>query len=298
MNAERYIGANWPAVHGPSEPRELAIWLLDRGFHGLQPAPSPRPLNWRRLRDSIQDLPFSLAALRLDPIDAGSAAQSSGIGSAHEGTRKAAQQALLTGMQQAASLGINRLVLEPGLVPVADEVGPENLADPGLAWTEDLAASQRARRRSRLESALDQSCRSLHWACSQMPEMELALTGSRSVFGLGEPEGLEAIFEDLSSCRLGYWHDTALTARRQEVLGEEQGDWLDRFSPRTLGISLGDSGDGRLDLPPGSGLVDYPLLSSYWRHAGIKPTLVVELSPSVEQGEIPGVHAFLTKFGL
>jgi hypothetical protein len=236
--------------------------------------------------------------MRLDPIEAGKAAQSAGLASAHEGTRELAEAAVLSGMRQAAALGISWLVLEPGLVPLADEEGPDYLAEPGQVWTEDLAATQLARRRTQLEPALDRVCRSLHRVCSQLPEMSLALTGSRSVSGLGAPETLEAIFEDLPGCRLGYWHDAALTARREEVLGEEQGDWLDRFSGRTLGISLGDTADARLDLPPGSGLVDYPLLSSYWRHTGIKPTMVVELGPAVEPGEIPGVHAFLTKFGL
>jgi hypothetical protein len=128
--------------------------------------------------------------------------------------------------------------------------------------------------------------------------MDFALLPSRSLLGLGDPSSMAAILEDLPNCRLGYWHDASITARREQLLGEEQGAWLEPFSAHILGISLGDAADGRLDLPPGAGLVDYALLSSYWKRSSSRIPRVVELAPSVDPQEIPGVHAFLTKFGL
>lgn len=298
MNADRYLGASWATVHGPSDPRQLAIWALEQGFAGILPGPCPRPMNWLQLRETTSDLPFRLCGLRLCGLDEPEGRVDAGLASGHEGTREATQRALLAALEQAAKLGIPTLILEPGVVPVPGAAGQSDLADPALTWTDDLVGAQWARRQSQLDKALDRTCRALHWICNQQPEMDFALLPSRSLYGVGDPRSLVAIFDDLPHCRLGYWHDASITARRHEVLNEEQGEWLEPFSSRILGISLGDAADGRLDLPPGAGLVDYPLLSSYWKGVNSRIPRVVELAPSVDPSEIPGVHAFLTKFGL
>jgi hypothetical protein len=129
-------------------------------------------------------------------------------------------------------------------------------------------------------------------------DCEICLTPSRHVRGLGDPVGLAHVFEDLGSARLSYWHDAPLAARRQELLGTSQGQWLDDFCNRMSGMSLGDSSEGELYLPPGAGGVDYPLVAAYRRRFGQPIPAVVELDPSVEPSEISGVHAFLSKYGL
>ena len=133
---------------------------------------------------------------------------------------------------------------------------------------------------------------------SLLSTASFGLTCTRHIWSLGDPAALEAVFEDLPRTRLGYWHDTAVAARRQELLGEEQGQALDKFSKLLCGISLGDSANGGVYLSPGTGGVDYPLLGSYVLRSGQPLPAAVELDPGVDPGEIPGAHAFLDKFGL
>ena len=81
-------------------------------------------------------------------------------------------------------------------------------------------------------------------------------------------------------------------------LGQDPGLALEVCSKLLHGMTLGDLGDSDCFLPPGSGGVDYPLLSNY-RHRTSKAFPVgIELDPGVDPGEIPGIHAFLDKFDL
>ena len=64
-------------------------------------------------------------------------------------------------------------------------------------------------------------------------------------------------------------------------------------------LPAADRAEGSLQMPPGSGLVDYPLLANYLPRAasGVFP-VVVDLDPGVPPVELPGVHAFLDRLGL
>lgn len=254
-------------------------------------------MDWPGLRSQIQDLPLRLLGWSLSaPRQAQRADQ--GLASAEVGEREKAMAALAGALQSAAQVGVSLLTLEPGQVPVPGEVGPEDLCDRRLDWTGEQAAAQVARRRVAAPPALDRVCRCLHALAKAHPGATLALRPSHSVFGLGNPDDLEAIFEDLPRVRLGYWHDAALAARRNEVLGEEQGDWLERFGRRLVGLEVADTADAEIDLPPGAGLVDYPLLASYTPSAGAGLPTVLDLNPAIDPRELPGVLSFLAKFGL
>jgi hypothetical protein len=128
--------------------------------------------------------------------------------------------------------------------------------------------------------------------------MTFCLTASRNVLGLGEPDALAAVFEDLPRRRLAYWHDAPIAALRTQLLGGDQGEWLERLSNYMVGITLGDTSEGRLYLCPGSGGVDYPLLASYKVRHGRPMPAVLELATEVASAELPSALAFLAKFGL
>ena len=200
----------------------------------------------------------------------------------------------------AQHLGCRDVILEPGVVPPADD-GPVDLALAG-EWDQERLEAHATRRRRFLEQALDRACRALHRWTRSWPEMRFCLTPSRHVGGLGEPQALAAIFEDLGRAvarqGLAYWHDTAAAACRQARLQEPSGEFLEKFCKRLAGITLGDPGDDRAYLPPGTGGVDYPLLSNYRQRSAKALPVVVELDPGVVPAELPGIHAFLNKFGL
>jgi hypothetical protein len=65
-----------------------------------------------------------------------------------------------------------------------------------------------------------------------------------------------------------------------------------------VGCTLGDARPEGMYLPPGSGGVDYPLLSSYLRRGGKAISACLELDPAVAVSELPGMRACLEKFGL
>lgn len=298
MVSSRHLGAVWFSVHGPAGAGEQWAWMLERGFAGVLAGPTPRPVDWAALAAARHDLPVHVPAVRVFGVLEAEPREALAMTSAKEAERRAAIAPIREAVARAATLGAPRILLDPGIVAAPGERGPVDLGDPGAGLDPERARAQLARRNAGLERALDAVCRFLWEVTRTFEDVEICLTPSRSVFGLGEPDALAAIFEDLGSKRLRYWHDTAIAARREELLETEQGAWLERFASRLAGYTVGDTADGLLYLPPGAGPVDYPLLASYLRRTGRPQPAVLELDPSVDANELPGAHAFLDKYGL
>jgi sugar phosphate isomerase/epimerase len=298
MAVDRFLGAGFASVHGPADPRAMLLWVLNQGFAGLWPAPAPRNLEWAAMRRVVDDLPFRFGGVRVSGVQDAGDLREAGLASSHQGERLAAIKAVEAAIGLAVRLGCPRVLLEPGVVSVSGEVPEADLGARKADWSGDRARALLARRRGPMLPALDAACRSLHHLCREYPDIEFCLTTSRNALGLGDAQGLAAIFEDLGRYRLGYWHDTVAAACRQEWLAEDPGKLLENFSNRLSGMTLGDFGGGEKHLPPGAGGVDYPLLSAYRQRSAKAFSVVVELDPGVDPGELAGVQAFLTKFGL
>lgn len=296
MGVDRFLGASWASVHGPADPRRLLVWTLDSGFAGLWGGPAPRTLDWSAIRAQAQDLPLRFGGARVSAV--ATPAREAGLCSANAAERQAALALVGDAVEQARRLGSDTLILSPGIVEVRGDLTHTDLADPRAGWDADQARALLQRRDAELNRALDAACRSLFAACRAWPEMHFCLQNSRDVLGLGEVRALNAIFEDLSRFKLSYWHDAVAGHCRGSLLGEAPGEILESMSKHLAGMTLSDLGDGRVDLPPGAGAVDFPLLASYRRQPEKGFPVVVELDPGVEPGEIPGLHAFLDKFGL
>jgi sugar phosphate isomerase/epimerase len=297
MPVERFLGGAWTSVHGPGDPLSLPGWVLDAGFRGFVPGPGPRPIDWRAVDAARRNMPMRIPAVRAaSPL--GVPSGTSGLASTRDGEQRAAAQVVGDAVSLATDLGTRIVILDVGLVPVIGDVGNEDLGDPTYRWTTDAAHALTARAKAVRNPALDRVCRALFAFSRSYPEIRLALTPGRSLRSIADRAGLEAIFEDLASLSLGYWHDAAVAARRQQVLGEAQGEWVDCFRNRLVGMTLGDaSGDG-MYLPPGAGGVDWSLLANYVPSSAKPLPAAIELDPSVHPGELPGVRSFLDKFGL
>lgn len=276
----------------------MLLWSLDQGFQGLLPAPAPRTIDWVGLRRARAQLPFRFGGVRVSSVQDAESLGEAGLASMDRGDRNSAMAAIGEAVALARRLGCERILLEPGIVQVPGEVYAADLGSSSTKWTGDAARALLARRNARLDAALDSACRSLHQLLQLHPDVVFCLTPSRNALGLGDSRGLGAIFEDLGRRGLAYWHDATAAACREQFLGEDPGELLEKFSKNLLGMTLGDYCDGQKYLPPGAGGVDYPLLSSY-RHRTAKGFAVaVELEPGVDPGELRGVKAFLDKFGL
>lgn len=294
MAVERFLGGAWAMLHGPTEPRGLLTWVLDRGFAGVVPAPGPRPVEWRRLREALVGLPVRVPAVRVSGLVDPKQIAEAGLCSNNAADVESAVAAVAGAVALARDLGCETVVLEPGVLRWT-EPGPVDLAETRFPHSAMVALEAR---RADLNTSLDAACRNLHYLARAFPETRFCLTPSRHVAGLGEVVALGAIFEDLSRERLYYWHDTAAVACRQAHLGEAPGEFLEKFAKRLAGITLGDREGGRVYLPPGTGGVDYPLLSNYRQRSARALPAVVELDLGVTPEDLPGIHAFLNKFGL
>jgi sugar phosphate isomerase/epimerase len=297
MDVQRFLGAAWVAVHFPHDPRRLWTAVLEAGFDGLGVAPAPRPLDWPELAAAVRELPASFAAVRIaNPLSERSA--TAGFCSPKDGDRQAARQVIEQAVRTARTIGCPRLVLDLGVVAVVGDIAAEDLGDPTHTWTADQAKALLARRNAGRNQAVERACRGLFELVRDFPDLEFCLTQGRSVRAVADGEALRDIFTDLAGKRLGFWHDAALAARREQVLGEAQGEWLEIFGNRLRGMSLGDASPDGVYLPPGAGGVDYGLLASYVPRTGGPLPVVLELDPAVSPSELPGMRSCLDKFGL
>ncbi|MCB9889420.1 MAG: hypothetical protein H6836_07555 [Planctomycetes bacterium] len=296
MAVDRFLGAGWAQAHGPAGADRIGKWTLDCGFRGLVAAPLPGAPAWAAVRQAAVDLPFRFGAVRVTALSGGGGPAEAGLASSEAADQAAAYAAVESAVRLAHAVGCPRVILEPGVVPQVD--GAETELTSPVGMSEERAAALLARRNAGLDRALDRVCRLLHALCRTHPEIRFCLTNSRDALGIGDQDGLPALFEDLSRCGLGYWHDAVAGAARQHWLGQEPGQVLESCSKFLCGMTLGDYCEGRKDLPPGVGGVDYPLLSAYRVRSGRSFPVAVELDPGVEPGEIPRVHAFLSKFDL
>ncbi|MCA8953247.1 MAG: hypothetical protein KDE27_27290 [Planctomycetes bacterium] len=269
--------------------------VLEAGFDGVLAAPGPRPMDWPALRAAAGDMPCSFPAVRASSVLA-SASATAGL-CAGAGPRAAALAAVRHAVQTARAIGTPIVVLEPGLVPVLGEVEADDLGDPSYQWTAERGAALLARRRVRRDEALDHACRAVHGLVREHAGIQFCLTSGRNVRTVGDRAGLRDLFEDLGNLPLGYWHDAGVAARREQVFGEAQGEWLEDFGNRLQGMSLCDASPDGMQLPPGSGGVDYGLLATYVPRSKTFPT-ALELDPSVAPGDFAGMRSCLDKFGL
>jgi sugar phosphate isomerase/epimerase len=296
MGVQRYLGTEWVTVHGPGDARRRLVWVLESGFGGLLAAPGPRAIDWVGLREAALGLPVAFPAVRAgSALVPGSA--TAGLASAKESERHAAMQAVQHAVAVASMLGCPHVILEPGLVPILGEIEEDDLGVPDYRWTPDRVGALLARRKVGRDAALDRACRSLYALARAFPETRFCVAPGRNLRTVADAAGLHDLFEDLHQLPLGYWHDAAVVARREQELGEAQGEMLESFGNRMEGMSLGDASPEGMYLPPGAGGVDYSLLATYVPGGASLPG-VLELDLSVAPGELAGMRSCLDRYGL
>ncbi len=272
-------------------------WLCESRFAGMVASPSPRPIAFAAMHELARDYPITFPAVRCSSI-LSERPNTAGLASARDGEAHVARQAVHTAVALATTIACRVVIVEPGLVPVFGEVEREDLGDASYDWTQQRLQALAARRKSGLAPALDRVCRELHGLARAFPDVTICLTQSRSALAVASLDALQLVYEDLPNLRLGYWHDAALCARREQAFAEPQGAWLEAFGDRCLGCNLGDARADGLYLPPGAGGVDYALLASSLRPHGKGASTCLELDPAIPSVELPGMRACLEHFGL
>jgi len=164
--------------------------------------------------------------------------------------------------------------------------------------SEDLTEALRAfvRKVTRKgQRQMEHLCRSLHALLSEFSSTRLALEPARRIEDLLTFEAMGWALDDLKDKGLGYWHDSAYVHAQGELGLPGQGDWLDAFAGRMLGVHLQDVAEQEWELPPGRGEVDFRLVAEYVPRTAAR---VVHVNPRHGRSEILDCVQFLSTLGL
>jgi sugar phosphate isomerase/epimerase len=186
-------------------------------------------------------------------------------------------------------------VSDPKLAQEADDLR-RKIAREGQ--TEELTESARALMRKvtkKGQRQVEHLCRSLHALLGEFPQTRIAVEPARRIEDLLGFEAMGWVLDDLKGKGLGYWHDTGFVHAQGELGLPGQGDWLDAFAPRMLGVHLQDVAESECELPPGRGEVDFRLLGEYVPRTACR---VVQVNPRHGRSEILDCVQFLAALGL
>jgi len=145
----------------------------------------------------------------------------------------------------------------------------------------DDIASYVKRMQRKAVKQVEQFCRSLHTLAQESPQTVFALEPGREISELMGFEAMGWVLDDLPN--LKYWHDVGSLHQREKLGLTPQGQWLDSFAPRMLGIHLQDASTEEAEMPIGTGEVDFKLLSDYLSKDAEK---VLEIGPRHGRAEI------------
>jgi len=138
-------------------------------------------------------------------------------------------------------------------------------------------------------------CRSLHTLFQDFPETKLALEPGEHLDDLLSFEVMGWVLDDLSKHNLGYWHDVGRVHVLERLGLPSQGQWLDRYAARMVGVHLQDAADQETEMPPGTGEVDFKLIAGYVPRNASR---VLDVNPRHGRTEILASVQFLTDKGL
>ena len=141
---------------------------------------------------------------------------------------------------------------------------------------------------------IDHLCRSLHALLHEFPETQIALEAGSHADDLIGFESMGWVLADLERQGLGYWHDVGRIHLREKFGLPAQGQWLDAYASRMLGVHLQDAADGELGMPPGAGAVDFKLVAEYVPKSCAR---VIEMEPRHGRAEILQSVQFLVDQG-
>lgn len=210
--------------------------------------------------------------------------------------REQAKLSVRRHIQLAQRLGAPLVVLrgssvaDPKLHTEAEELA-QRVARGGV--TEELREGVRnlsARVQKKGQRQLDHLCRSLHALRQEFPETQLALEPGEALDDLLSYEGMGLVLDDLAKQGIGYWHDVGKIHLNEKLGLPSQGQWLDTYAPRMVGIHLQDAADHESAMPPGLGEVDFKLVAGYIPSTAAR---VLEIDPRHGRAEVLASVQFL-----
>jgi len=139
---------------------------------------------------------------------------------------------------------------------------------------------------------IEQFCRSLHSLAQESPATIFAVEPGREIDDLIGFEAMGWVLDDLPN--LKYWHDVGSIHQRERIGLPPQGQWLDAYSARMLGLHLQDASNEEAELPIGTGEVDFKLIAEYLPKGAER---VLEIGPRHGRAEILASVQYLLDHG-
>lgn len=141
---------------------------------------------------------------------------------------------------------------------------------------------------------LDHLCRSLHRLLMEFPGLTLAVEPGLNVDDLLSFDAMGWVLDDLHKHGLAYWHDVGRIHLRSKHGLPGQGQWLDTYASRMIGIHLQDAAGHEIEMPPGRGEVDFRLLAEYLPGDAAR---VLEVNPRHGRAELLASVQYLVDLG-
>jgi sugar phosphate isomerase/epimerase len=280
---------------------DQAFAAVAMGFRRIELGLSDAPVPLNGFEDTRRETGLEVRSLVCGCLDPRSEHMSgTRLGSLDEDQRERALISVRRHLQVAQRYGCPTVVLRgcelenPPLVREADDLWSRYLRE---GHSDELAGEiqafvHRAQRKSQRQ--LEHLCRSIHALMTQFPETRIALETGPQLADLLHHEALGWVLDDLAKYGLGYWHDTG-TVHVRELCGlPAQGQWLDSYAGRLLGMHVQDAAGFEVGMPPGCGEVDFRLLADYLPSTAER---VVEIDPRHGRTEILGAVQFLADKG-
>ena len=167
----------------------------------------------------------------------------------------------------------------------------EGHGDESRAATQDLV--NRARKKGQRQ--IEHLCRSLHSLLTEFPETKIAIEPGPGLLDLLSFDAVGWVLDDLANRGLAYWHDSGRAQVREKAGLAAQGQWLDAYAGRLIGVHLQDAADGQAEMPPGTGEVDFKLVAGYTPRSAER---VLEVNPRHGRAEILAAVQFLVDLGI
>ena len=225
---------------------------------------------------------------------------SSLLASMRDEEREQALNSVRRHIQMARRLGSDTVVLRcnsvqaPRLNRESDELS-QRLDAEGLSdeLTEEIRDHvQRVEKKG--HRALEHFCRSMHSLLKEFPGVMLAVEPGIHLDDLLSFDAMGWVLDDLSHHGLRYWHDVGRIHQREQMGLPGQEAWLEAYAGRMVGIHLQDAAGEVIEMPPGTGEVDFRMLSEYVPSEAAK---VLEVGSRHGRAEILGSVQYLVDLG-
>jgi sugar phosphate isomerase/epimerase len=273
-------------------------------------------MGFRRLEIGVADLPVTLNGFEQSRRETGIEVRSvvagcldprgdhpsgSKLGSHQEDTRECALSCLRRHVRMAHRYECPTVVVrgceleDTALQEEADRLQAKILRSGNTEETQASVRDLVARVRKKGQRQIEHLCRSLHALLTEFPETQIAIEPGTSFVDLLGFDACGWVLDDLSNKGVAYWHDTGLSQVREKSGLATQGQWLDTYASKLVGIHLQDAAEGQAGMPPGSGEVDFKLVAGYLSSSAER---VLEVNPRHGRAEILAAVQFLVNIGI